>query len=194
MEVFPSKGRVTFENFLKNDLLIFPSSTVVRKQAVIDAGLFDEGFNRSEDFDLFLRMAHQRRKIVYHRRVLGRRLVHPGALSFTGARMAVAEEQVLTKLARTLDLTSRQRRLLQRRIAMPRAREQADLGRSRLLAGDYTAAKQSLRTACELCPTTKLRLALLGLRLAPGLARFGTGLWCMLLAASKSLQSLGRKL
>ena len=191
MNMYPPKGRVTFENLMKREYLIFPTTTVVRKQVVVEAGLFDEEIPRSEDFDLFLRIAHRRGKIAYHRAALARRLIHPASLSFVGAKMLEAEDRVLRKLWDTLDLSPKQRRLLQRRIDMPLAEKEGDRGKELLLLTDYAGARNCFAAAYRLRPTVKLWLVLFGLRIVPGPTRLLVRVWYHLLFGLKRFRMLG---
>src|ERR1700730_7007387 len=59
MENCPSKSPVTFESLLVEDSQVITSGTVARKRTVIEAGLFDESFRCSEDYDLWLRICCQ---------------------------------------------------------------------------------------------------------------------------------------
>jgi glycosyltransferase involved in cell wall biosynthesis len=190
MEMYPPKGRVTFENLMKREYLIFPSTTVLRKSAVVGAGLFDEDLHRSEDFDLFIRIAHRGGKIAYHRKALARRLIHLESLSFVGTRMLDAEDKVLRKLDKTLDLTPRQRRLLQRRIAQPLAEQEADQGKECLRVADYSGARKSLGRAYGLRSTAKLWAVLLGLRIAPGWTRATVRTWYQVLSGLKRFRTI----
>ncbi len=63
MDECPSKGPVTFDNLLVQDSQVITSGTVVRKQAIVEAGLFDEteALIGSEDYDLWLRVAYRGR-------------------------------------------------------------------------------------------------------------------------------------
>jgi glycosyltransferase involved in cell wall biosynthesis len=194
MQMYPPRGRVTFENLMKREYLIFPSTVVLRKSTAVDAGLFDEDIHRSEDFDLFVRIAHRRGRIAYQRKVLARRLVHPASLSFVGARMQEAEDHVLQKLEKTLDLTPKQRRLLEKRMLLTVARKQLVRGSESLLGGDYAAANDAFRAAFRLRPTAKLGLVLLGLRISPGLTRGTVRIWHQLLPGLKRFRTLGDKL
>lgn len=194
MQMYPPRGRVTFENLMKREYLIFPSTVVLRRSSAIDAGLFDEGIRRSEDFDLFVRIAHRRGRIAYHREVLARRLVHPASLSFVGARMQEAEDEVLRKLDKTLDLTPKQRRLLEKRMLLPVARKEVVRGSECLLGADYVAANNAFRTAFRLRPTAKLGLVVLGVRIAPRMTRDIVQAWQQLLPELKRFRSLGDKL
>src|SRR5918993_11985 len=54
----PSRGEPTFERLTRQECTVGTSAVVVRRDAVINAGLFDADIgNYSEDFDLYLRIA-----------------------------------------------------------------------------------------------------------------------------------------
>ena len=57
MEFNPSEGKVTLESLLKMDCRLITSCTVVRRQSLLDAGLFDETLRCCEDFDIWVRLA-----------------------------------------------------------------------------------------------------------------------------------------
>lgn len=189
MQLYPHRGRVTFENLMKREFLIYPSAAVVRKSVVVAAGLFDEELRRSEDFDLFLRIAHQKGKIAYCRKVLVRRLVHPASLSYTPDRMVEAEEVVLRKLDKTLDLTTWQRRLLHKRIVMPLAHLEVTRGSECVRQENCAGAVRAFERAYGLRPTPKLFLVLLGLRTAPRLTRRLVCVWYSFLSGLERFRS-----
>ena len=58
MQLYPSIGPVTFESLLLERTQVITSSTVVRRQRVVSAGLFDITIRYSEDHDLWLRISH----------------------------------------------------------------------------------------------------------------------------------------
>ena len=81
MEVTPSEGEATFESLLGGRCTIILSGTVVRRQAVIDAGLFNEGLRYAEDYDLWLRIAKQGSRLAYQEQVLLNKRMHAASLS-----------------------------------------------------------------------------------------------------------------
>ena len=91
---------------------------MVRRQAAISAGLFDENFRRAEDYDLWLRIAHRASNMAYAREVLGKNRVVPGSLSHDNLKMLEGVVDVLRKLSnesrplgqRTVDASEQARR------------------------------------------------------------------------------------
>ena len=75
------------------------SSVVVRKTALTQAGGFDEQFRKSEDWDLWLRMA-LRHPIIYSPKLLTLKRVHEVNTSRDSEGMNVTSLQVLEKLKR----------------------------------------------------------------------------------------------
>jgi tetratricopeptide (TPR) repeat protein len=150
---------------------------MVRRQAAISAGLFDENFRRAEDYDLWLRIAHRASNMAYAREVLGKNRVVAGSLSNDNTKMLEAVVDVLRKLSKSLDLSPSERSALQNKLADAKAQLDLERGKAFLLDGNYDQALASLREAGSSLASTKLRLALLGLKVAPRLTRAIVGAW-----------------
>jgi len=177
MQVCPSTGPVTFESVLVEQTQVLTSGTVVRRQRVTAAGLFDEELRCSEDHDLWLRVLYTGGKIEYQRLALLRRHVrHDGQGSTPGGLLA-GEIQSLRKLDRALDLSPRIRALLADRLWKIQAALDLVEGKRFLLAGEPDKAYQSLSRAHTFAPTLKLRAILVGLRIAPRLTVLGARYW-----------------
>src|SRR5256714_8124065 len=65
MQLNPQRGPVTFESLLSGQCTVITSCVVARKQPLVAAGLFDESFYHSEDFDLWLRLVGCGRPSTY---------------------------------------------------------------------------------------------------------------------------------
>jgi glycosyltransferase involved in cell wall biosynthesis len=187
MDVLPPTGPATFENLLLNETSIQTSCVVVRRQVVIDTGLFDESLMRNEDFDLWLRLAYRGAKIARQDRVLSRYRKRPEGLSWDGWKLYAAKIDVLKRFEGSSPLPSETRTLLRASLA----RAEADLalrqGKLCLFAGDFGGAWVSLSRVNALFPRNKLRLALLGLRVAPRLTAFAATAWDRCLVGIKHL-------
>lgn len=171
MEIRPSRMPVTFEALVVNDCVVITSCVVARRQALIDAGLFDERFFHSEDFDLWLRLAHRGGRIGHHARVLAQRRAHGASLSADVRRLLRGGIGVCRKLGETLELTAEQRYLLEWQATKLQAHIRLADGKRELVNGRYGRAREAFRNVYQVLPTRKLRWVLLGLRVAPGVIR-----------------------
>ena len=168
MQVCPSRGVATFEALIVERCQVAASTVVARKQTLVDAGLFDEQLARCDDYDLWVRAAFRGTKIGYSRRVQARlNGGRPGSLGQSRSKMAEAYWTILEKTARTLPLSDSQRALVNGRAAEIRARHLIEDGKSHLYAGELDEARDLFSQAKGYGQSSKLRLAMLGLNLAP---------------------------
>jgi glycosyltransferase involved in cell wall biosynthesis len=179
METCPSKTPVTFDSLLVQDSQVITSGTVVRKQAIVEAGLFDEAkaLIGIEDYDLWLRVAYRGGVIAFQRKVLLRYLLRPDSLSSDGVRVLENTIKVLTKVERNLPLSPERSALLRKELAETEAQLALERGRRYLLAGEIDKAIDSLLAANELIKGKKLSTVIFGLRIAPRLTVFGARFW-----------------
>jgi glycosyltransferase involved in cell wall biosynthesis len=61
--------------FLANEMSYMPSAAVVRREAILTAGLFDESLRHNEDFDCFLRVLRDWPLAVVRRPLVGIRML-----------------------------------------------------------------------------------------------------------------------
>lgn len=167
----PQSSPVTFEAILVEGSTITTSSTVVRRQAVLDAGLFDERFKRCEDFDLWLRLSfagarmnYDCRPSLYHRASNG--------LAADGYLLKRARGEIYDKVVRSLPLSPSQRNLISELMAKNEADCQVDLAKRFLQTGEYDKALEAITRASTVIRTRKLRLAMFGLRIFPRFFRY----------------------
>lgn len=171
MEFSPSNGAVNFESLV--DQQCNPAMcSLVRRQTLLAHGLFDETFRRSEDFDLWLRLAYSGVRFNYTRKVVARHGIRPGGLSADTVRMYQSMRLVLEKCARTMNLNDSDRALLVAKERQIGALERLHEGKRALLGADYSAARVALGEANAVLKSRKLSLVLAMLRFAPGLLRF----------------------
>ena len=169
MQAAPSLGRVTFESLLKFDCSIITSCVTARKEALVKAGLFDPKFFRSEDYDLWLRLAHRGGRLDYLREVVARHRVHKGSLAADMTLMFESQVEVYQKLARELTLSPQNLELIDSQIKRCNADIAFKEGRELFAARQYAKAAESLSIANEFYRSAKLRLVIAGLRFAPRL-------------------------
>ncbi len=177
MQTCPSNGPVTLEALINQDRQVVTSCTLAYGHIVVDAGLFDESFRRCEDYDLWLRVLYRNGQMAYQRKVLGRYRSHPGYLSCDAMKMLEHLAAINEKPARTKLLPEETRAMLRKQIAQAQAYFDLESGRKFLTSGDFDRAKDSLTKANEFLNRTKFKLAILGLRVAPILVRWGMLAW-----------------
>ena len=176
MEKCPSRGPVTVESLLTQACAVITSCVVARRESLVAAGLFDERYRRSEDFQLWVRMAHRGARIDYQRKVLARHRVRPDSLAGDASLMHECAKGVYADLSNELDLTPPQRALVEVEIEKYESYLALARGKSALASGDYERAASELSRARDLGRVPafqgmKLRLVLLFIRLAPRLLR-----------------------
>jgi glycosyltransferase involved in cell wall biosynthesis len=175
MSLNGSERPVTLASLVRQRSVPLTSTVVVRRRAVIEAGLFDPAFSLSEDFDLWLRLARCGCRIDLHPDVVGKRRVHSGAASYRYIPVQKAIVTVLDKLV-ALGLPPDDASVTEAARAAAVAALRYLEGRWWLLEGDYAKAAEALREAAPYCGALRARLLLAGLRLAPRLTRLAAWL------------------
>jgi glycosyltransferase involved in cell wall biosynthesis len=183
MEKCPSKSPVTFEGLLVEDCQVITSGNVVRRQKILEAGLFDERFHCSEDYDLWLRAAYRGAEIAFQRKVLLRHRIRPGSLSSDGVTILENMVHVLRKLEGSLQLSPERAALLRGKLALCEAKLALERGKRHLLAGQIDIATNLLSRANEFFKAPKLSAVMVGLRIAPRLTAIGARYWERILSA-----------
>ena len=172
MECAPSIRPVTFESLLLYQTSVITSGTVVRRQSVIDAGLFDERFIRCEDFDLWIRLAHRGARIGFQEQVLARHRAHGASLAANEIAMVESQIEILKKAKQTLKLSDAQQKLIDRQLQNCAAQIDLAQGKRYFAAGDYQQAAQALARANSFNRSVKLKLVIFLLERAPGVLHF----------------------
>jgi glycosyltransferase involved in cell wall biosynthesis/O-antigen/teichoic acid export membrane protein/2-polyprenyl-3-methyl-5-hydroxy-6-metoxy-1,4-benzoquinol methylase len=168
MDTSPSVGEVTFERLLAGHCTILLSGTVVRRQSVIDAELFDEQFHYSEDFDLWLRIAKIAR-LAYQKQVLLYKRIHSVSLSSDSIKLTQSALRVLAKVEACEQLTESQKAIIAQRVKKLTATLNLEQGKLRLSQGDCVGALEAISEANVSLDNWKLRVVLFGLRYFPRL-------------------------
>jgi glycosyltransferase involved in cell wall biosynthesis len=169
MELFPSRGEVNFESLVLRECAPLTSTVVVRRDAVLQVGAFDESIRTSEDHDLWLRLAAAGRRLRYQRQVLARYRRRKGSMTADPVWLAQNNLQVLVKNLGRCAPDSRESQVVQQAIEKKTADIEHLQGQRALLAGDARSALAHLRAANQYLRSPKLRLAVLGLQTAPRL-------------------------
>ena len=167
-ESTPQEQPVTLEALLRERSTVNTSSTVALRQALLDAGLFDEGMNRCEDYDLWLRMVRRGVGITFTREVQMCHRLRNG-LAKDAELMKRARIQVYQKTLSAGPLTRELAGIIREKIEAIEGELRLESSKRWLLAGDFKDALQAARAANAVAPNWKLRAALFGLRFFPHL-------------------------
>lgn len=171
MELSPSEGEVTFERLVTGQCTVNVCATVARREALLRAGLFDESFRRTEDFELWLRLAKLGGRIGYQRRVLGGYRRRVGSLSSDAERMVESVLRVLAKAEQYPNITPAERERIEQRRRAESARLHLHAGKKAVAGGDTEAAMRHLARANAYFHSRKLSVTILLLRVAPRLVQ-----------------------
>lgn len=191
MELWPSRGEVTFLSLVKQDCTVTVAA-VVKREAIAHAGYFDEALRSAEDFDLWLRIARAGGRIAYHRAVLFQYRKRQGSLSSDPAWMWQSALRVLRKHEGDRTLSEEETAALTQSIAKFEARAGFSRGKQALLAGDVIAGAKELEAANRVLRNWKVSLILSLLRISPGAAIAVTREWGRLLKRSADMRLLRR--
>jgi glycosyltransferase involved in cell wall biosynthesis len=168
MDQAPSQGTADLEGLLGLSCQPLTSSTVVRKQLVTEAGLFDETIRRGQDYDLWVRLALRGARIGYQRAVLAGYRQREDSLSGDEIERLDRAIGLYEGLRRKLPLPAGAVRLLESRLRSLQAARQLEEGKRSLLAGDYPSAAAFFRTAWREHASLRLLGVRVALAIAPG--------------------------
>ena len=178
MQTCPSHGPVNLESLLLEKCQVPISGTIVRRQSLIAAGGFDERLAMCDDYEMWLRLAYRGVSIAYHPGVLARlRIGRPNSLSASEARMLGALLKILSNVKADWNLSTEQRAVLVRKFDQTRALLDLERGKEFLKQGKFDDARTLLEQANGQLQRGKLKLTLLGLRIAPSLTAFAARGW-----------------
>ena len=167
----PSEGLATFESLVLCKCTVVSSTVVARRQAVVDAGMFDETFIQGEDFDLWARLAYHGGRIDYRKHIHARRRIHKGNLTSDTIASFGGQVRALRKLMKELDLPEYLREEMQREVEKCDAAMALQKCKQDLVARRYDDAVNELRRANAAYRSRKLQVVLYLMRTMPRLVR-----------------------
>lgn len=169
MEGSPSSGDVSVEALLDLRCNVITSGTIVKRSVVEAAGYFENDRVLSEDFHLWVRIAHLGELIGYHRKRLLKYRVSVDGLSGHAVNRVERAIDVFKRLDRDLDLSSEQRSILNRRLEGFESDLEMEKGKAFLIGGNFDMARRSFREANRHRGSLKLAAISVMLRLVPKL-------------------------
>jgi len=169
MDTAPAVGEVTFLQLVSAEISLITSGVVVRRDLILEVGLFDLALRNAQDFDLWLRLAKHGARLAYHRRVLLEYRTRQGSLTGDAINSHLRELRVFDKIEQSYQLTPTERAEVAAVIRKRRALLEYELGKLYLLPGEFDRARESFGRANSLERNWKPRIALWLTRLAPRL-------------------------
>lgn len=168
MDLCPSTGEVTAEKLLRFECTVMTSVTA-RREVLLGAGMYDEAIKTAEDFDLWLRVALQGSRIVYHRQPLVRYRQRAESLSSDPRRMLRNALVVLDKAEQSGKLNAAERAGLEEGRRQLRARMRLCDGKQAFVSGDVPGAIAGLSEANLVMQSRRMAWQVRLLRWCPGL-------------------------
>jgi glycosyltransferase involved in cell wall biosynthesis len=167
----PPVGRVNFLELVNADRSLITSGVVVRRELVLEVGLFDEALRNAQDFDLWLRLARHGARLAYQRKVLLSYRSRANSLTGDAINSHQRELRVFDKIEQSYDLSPEEREQVLAVIRDRRALLEYELGKLYLLPGDFARAREAFAKANSLRRSWKTQGALWFARLAPRLMK-----------------------
>lgn len=172
MDRSPSDGPVTLNSLLDLRVTVVVSTVIMRKDLVEQAGGFDEeDRNIVEDFDLWLRMARIGARIGYQHKVIAQYRYRSDSISASRVKLHEAALRVLQKTRRGMTLSASEKEALDRTEQRLQSILMLERGKTLIVNGELAEARAMLTKARETNSSWKIPLALLVLRMFPGLLR-----------------------
>jgi glycosyltransferase involved in cell wall biosynthesis len=188
-ERVPQDLHVNFETLVTERCTIGTSTVVAVRRALLEVGGFEDRRRRSEDFDLWLRMAHRGLKMSYSDSVQVRHRAGNG-LAMDDNVMRKAQIDVYEKALLNLPITGAQADLLCNKTQQLHARLQIEAAKKSLRQSRFPEALASVRLANLAHKSAKLLFAILGLRFFPRVFAATYGVYERLLKRRVSRQSV----
>ncbi|HEX7978554.1 MAG TPA: glycosyltransferase family A protein [Gemmatimonadaceae bacterium] len=162
-----SGGEASFTTIVTERYTLTTSCTVVRREWWDRVGRFDPTLRRSEDFDLWLRIAHAGGRFDGTTRVLAQYRRHEQGTSSDLELMADAVLTVLDKCERTLELDETERAAVQTARRRQVAEKRFIEGKRAFVQRDYARARHAISEANAVMRSRKLTLVTSGLLVMP---------------------------
>ncbi len=169
MQTSPSNGEVNFESLLNLDCNVITSGTIVRRETVLNAGMFEWEKNRAHDFVLWLKIAQAGARIGYQKKVLLKYRVRSDSLSGDSHERVQREIDVFHRVENLFELTESQTKIVENHLTRLDADLQIEKGKSYLLQENFEAAKSAFEKANSYHHSNRMRLIIWLIRFAPRL-------------------------
>jgi glycosyltransferase involved in cell wall biosynthesis len=165
-------GEVDLEGLLALRRKVCTSSVVMKREPLLRVGMFDEAHGmRSEDFELWLRLAKSGVRFACQNRPLVRYRYRNGSLSSDRTELYDGAMRALDKLEAAGGLSTREFAALTNTRRQLHTDKHTEAGKRHLASGEYAEAARAFRIANMYRNSLKLRCVLFGLMLLPAATR-----------------------
>lgn len=147
MKQSPSNGEVTTISLINAECNVITSGTILAKSALDKFGLFDSKTKRSEDFELWFRLAKNGIKIGYQKQILIKYRVGTEGLSGDNIKRAERNIDSLNIIKNKNTLTEREEKEWNEFMKFCQAELNLEKGKSYLAKENYTQARKNFREA-----------------------------------------------
>lgn len=158
MEDAPSSGVADFESILTTNCNVITSGTLVKKQNLLDVGMFESVKVNAHDFILWLRLAKNGTRIGYQKKPLLKYRVLISGLSGDLINRSLREIEAFERVLDSMQLSDDQRRIVKERIENAKAEIDIIHGKSLLLQRQFERAKNYFEKANQIKKSKKLWL------------------------------------
>ena len=167
MQDAPSTGEANFASLLGQRCNVITSGTVARRQALLEAGLFEWENVRGQDFNLWLRLAHQGVRFGYQKKVLLDYRVRLDSHSGNSVQRLERSINALQRTTYKMQLNETEQQIMQNQMAWLKNLLVVEKGKALLLQGDFTAARTAFEQANEYRKSVRLQAIIWLLRWSP---------------------------
>lgn len=169
MQSAPSNGAVTSVSLINTECNVITSGTIIKRRLIEKFDMFDTDLPRTQDFELWFRLAKSGARIGYQRDVLLKYRVRPHSLSGTNVERAERTVWSMEILRRKYQLDENELNVWENQLASSQAELELELGKLCLVQGDFPQAKNHLAAANKFYRKPKLSLINFLMRLSPSL-------------------------
>ena len=169
MQDAPSSGTVTTTSLISTECNVITSGTVLEKYLLVKFDMFDTDLPRTQDFDLWFRLAKCGARIGYQPEVLLKYRVRLNNLSGTNIDRAERNIHAMDFIGEKYDLDEREKAAWQRQSAFSEAELELEKGKLCLVKGEFKKAQAHLAAANKFYRKPKLSLINWLLRFSPRL-------------------------
>jgi glycosyltransferase involved in cell wall biosynthesis len=170
MEQSPSRGEVTTISLINTECNVITSGTILAKSVLDKFGYFDLNTKRSEDFELWFRLAKNGVKIGYQEKVLIKYRVGTSGLSGDNIMRAERNIDSLNVIKDRNVLDEQEEKVWQEYMKLCQAELNLEQAKTHLANENYAEARKNFREANKFYRKSKYSLINFLLRINPKLA------------------------